>query len=175
MDEIRDAIAAEKKIREESDATLLELFGEMGTKIQTELDNSREERNISHPTVSLACVSEVLPQLEMARLNRNDNMREKLKLQGDAPKHCNAGGEFLQAREISRTAKQFFFGNCCPLWALGFTTFLVLDTWRVVRSHPKKIRQSFASDRKHCFFGPLVMSVVAILDACTVSVRLHFR
>jgi len=83
LDEIRDAIAAEKKIREESDATLLELFGEMGTKIQTELDNSREER-ISATDRLIGLCEEVLPQLEMARLNRNDNMREKLKLQGDA-------------------------------------------------------------------------------------------
>merc|ERR1712182_203634 len=44
LDEIRCAVTAEKRIRQESENTLLELFGQMGTKMQKELEATKQER-----------------------------------------------------------------------------------------------------------------------------------
>jgi len=44
LDEIRIAVTAERRIREESESTLLELFGQMGDRIATQLEANRRER-----------------------------------------------------------------------------------------------------------------------------------
>mmetsp|Transcript_4416 Transcript_4416/g.12041 ORF Transcript_4416/g.12041 Transcript_4416/m.12041 type:complete len:281 (-) Transcript_4416:7-849(-) len=44
LDEIREAITAERRIRDESEKTLLELFGQMGSRIDQEIENARQER-----------------------------------------------------------------------------------------------------------------------------------
>lgn len=60
--EIREAVSAEARIRLESQNTLLELFGQMGEKVQAELDNSQRERK--HATDRLIDVMEaVLPKM----------------------------------------------------------------------------------------------------------------
>jgi len=79
LDEIDSAITAEQRIRLESESTLLELFGQMGQKIEKELSNSREERHAA--TNRIICfLEDILPQLEVARLFRTVNTEETNKM-----------------------------------------------------------------------------------------------
>lgn len=77
LEEIEVAITAEKKIREESTHTLLELFGQMGTKMQQEIDSVRIERKEATDRL-IALMEVVLPHLEQARLNHIKVVKEKL-------------------------------------------------------------------------------------------------
>ena len=67
LDEIKDAISAESRIRKESEATLLELFGQMGTKMQKELDDTRQERAKTSERL-ISVMEQVVPHIERTRL-----------------------------------------------------------------------------------------------------------
>jgi len=77
LKEIHFAIRAERTIREESTHTLLDLFGEMGHKMQSEIDSVREERESSSHRM-LQLMEKVLPNLETARLGHLKAVEEKL-------------------------------------------------------------------------------------------------
>lgn len=66
LDEVRDAVEAERRIRLESQDTLLELFGQMGQKMEQEMEHARRERLLTTDRF-LALVETVLPKLEELR------------------------------------------------------------------------------------------------------------
>lgn len=80
LNEIHVAIQAEKKIREEDTSKVLELFGEMGTKMQKEIDQVKVERKASTDRL-LSLMEVVLPHLEQARLNHVKLVHEKMEEQ----------------------------------------------------------------------------------------------
>merc|ERR1719456_942112 len=47
LDEVRNAVAAEQRIRLESEETLLQLLGDMGQKMEKEMMQARQERESS--------------------------------------------------------------------------------------------------------------------------------
>lgn len=77
LDEIRDAVAAEQRIRMDSESTFLELFAKMGKKMQKELDESRKERHTATDRL-FSMMETVLPNLEKARVKRSMAVRESL-------------------------------------------------------------------------------------------------
>lgn len=77
LKEIHFAIRAEHHIRQESTHTLLDLFGEMGQKMQDELDTVRQERLESNKRV-VQLMEKVLPSLEAARFAHMKACEEKL-------------------------------------------------------------------------------------------------
>lgn len=77
FDEIRDAIAAENRIRLESEGTLLELFGQMGNKMQKELDATRKDRLATTDRL-IKVMEEVVPTLERTRLFKSSAARRNM-------------------------------------------------------------------------------------------------
>merc|ERR1712137_154540 len=77
LDEIRDAIAAEQRIRMDSESTFLELFAKMGEKMQKDLDESRKERHAATDRL-FSIMETVLPNLEKARVKRSMTVQETL-------------------------------------------------------------------------------------------------
>lgn len=98
LDEIKVAISAEKKIREESTHTLLDLFGQMGTKMQTEIDAVKDERQESTDRL-FKLMEVVLPHLEQARQNHIKAVEEKLEDQQSASMLANGLAEQIQKRK----------------------------------------------------------------------------
>lgn len=45
LEEVRDAVIAEKRFRQDSESTLLELFGQMGQRLEQELEQARADRH----------------------------------------------------------------------------------------------------------------------------------
>jgi len=80
LDEIHIAISAEKKIREESTSTMLDLFSDMGVKMQKEIDAVKTERKASTDRL-IQLMEVVLPHLEQARLNHVKLVHEKMEEQ----------------------------------------------------------------------------------------------
>lgn len=66
LDEVRLAITAEHRMRLQSESTLLELFGDMGQKMQKELDASRQERHAATDRL-IGFLEEILPALDRSR------------------------------------------------------------------------------------------------------------
>lgn len=97
LDEIHVAIAAEKNIREEGTHKLLDLFGEMGTKMQTEIDAVKAERQMSTDRL-MNLMETVLPHLEQARQNHVKAVNEQLEDQNAAAALAQNAAEKLQKR-----------------------------------------------------------------------------
>lgn len=64
--EIKDALSAEARIRQESIGTLLELFGQMAQKMDKELEQSRRERHVSTDRI-ITIMETTLPKLDKFR------------------------------------------------------------------------------------------------------------
>jgi len=62
FNEIRDAIAAEQRIREDSESTMLEMLQDMGLKMQNELDGAKLERRKSQERL-VQLMEKILPQM----------------------------------------------------------------------------------------------------------------
>jgi len=62
FNEIRDAIAAEQRIREDSESTMLEMLQDMGMKMQNELDAAKLERRRSQERL-VQLMEKILPQM----------------------------------------------------------------------------------------------------------------
>lgn len=77
LEEISIAIEAEAHMRDESTHTLLELFGKMGNKMQSEIDDVRDLRKASTSRL-LNLMEVVLPHLEQARINHIKMAKEKI-------------------------------------------------------------------------------------------------
>merc|ERR1712139_298519 len=60
--EIRDAISAEQRIREDSESTMLEMLQDMGMKMQNELDAAKSERRKSQERL-VQLMEKILPQM----------------------------------------------------------------------------------------------------------------
>merc|ERR1712224_206400 len=60
--EIRDAIAAEQRIREDSESHMLEMLQDMGMKMQNELDAAKMERRKSQERL-VQLMEKILPQM----------------------------------------------------------------------------------------------------------------
>lgn len=72
--EIRDAIAAEQRIREDSENTMLEMLQEMGMKMQSELDAAKLERRKSQERL-VQLMEKILPQMS-ANLQQRGNAQQ---------------------------------------------------------------------------------------------------
>jgi hypothetical protein len=66
LDEIHEALAAEQRTRLDSEATLLGLFGEMGQKINQEMEACRRERHMSADRF-IGVMETVLPRMQKTR------------------------------------------------------------------------------------------------------------
>eukprot|EP00416_Gambierdiscus_australes_P001765 CAMPEP_0171128544 /NCGR_PEP_ID=MMETSP0766_2-20121228/117339_1 /TAXON_ID=439317 /ORGANISM="Gambierdiscus australes, Strain CAWD 149" /LENGTH=94 /DNA_ID=CAMNT_0011591713 /DNA_START=18 /DNA_END=298 /DNA_ORIENTATION=+ len=66
LDEIRDAVTAEQRIRLESQETLLEMFGQMGERMNQELEGARRERHLATDRL-IGLMETVLPKIDEAR------------------------------------------------------------------------------------------------------------
>eukprot|EP00927_Polykrikos_kofoidii_P067791 TRINITY_DN63235_c0_g1_i1.p1 TRINITY_DN63235_c0_g1~~TRINITY_DN63235_c0_g1_i1.p1 ORF type:complete len:394 (+),score=60.11 TRINITY_DN63235_c0_g1_i1:165-1346(+) len=101
--EIRLAASAEQRLRQDSASTLLELFGDMGQKLQLEVDAAKRDRQKStHRIVSL--MEGILPRFDQAHgaFRRVDHVQQKLALQKDVKALANALGQEFRQRK----------GNC---------------------------------------------------------------
>jgi len=100
LDEIRDAIAAEQRIRQESQNTLLELFGQMGQKLQQELDNSRKERHMGTDRI-ISLMENVLPKLDKTRAFAQNLEHKDLEESRGAANIAEAASENFKKRRAS--------------------------------------------------------------------------
>lgn len=82
LSEVRDAVSAEQRIRLESQDTLLELFGQMSSKLEQELDQSRKEQSMSVDRV-LRLMEAVMPKLIEAQ-SKGPAYQEDLQENSDA-------------------------------------------------------------------------------------------
>merc|ERR1712110_1056923 len=100
LNEIRDAVNAEQRIRLESQSTLLELFGQMGQKMQTEMENSRKERHMGTERI-IALMENVLPMLDKSRNFGTRLARDMLEEHFDARNMADSASENLKKRRQS--------------------------------------------------------------------------
>lgn len=75
--EIREAIGAESRIRQESQSTLLELFGQMGQKCEQEMENARRERHLCTDRL-VSVMEDLLPRMDEAYRHGVEKCRESL-------------------------------------------------------------------------------------------------
>jgi len=100
FEEIRVAIAAEQRIRKESEFTLLELFGQMGTKMEQELIEVRNERKLFEDRL-YKLMEVVLPNLEIARARTIRNMDENKREQESTKKMaCDATEKYNKRQTL---------------------------------------------------------------------------
>jgi len=66
LDEVREAIQAEQRIRLESQSTMLELFAQMGQKMEREFKASQKERHFATDRL-VSLMEQVLPKLDSAQ------------------------------------------------------------------------------------------------------------
>mmetsp|Transcript_40330 Transcript_40330/g.124619 ORF Transcript_40330/g.124619 Transcript_40330/m.124619 type:complete len:277 (+) Transcript_40330:78-908(+) len=102
LGEIRDAVAAEQRIRLESQNTLLELFGQMGQKMEQELENSRRERHLSTDRV-IALMETVLPKMDAARRRGVEVCHETLHDHSEARDMASTATENFRKSSIAMT------------------------------------------------------------------------
>lgn len=102
LSDIYVAIDAERRIREESTGTLLELFGSMGERLQQQLnDVKRDRKDSSERLVHL--METVLPHLERARHGHIKAVEEKLEDQQAASELANdAACKFSRRQTMKR-------------------------------------------------------------------------
>eukprot|EP00747_Dinoflagellata_sp_TGD_P197409 gnl/TRDRNA2_/TRDRNA2_68717_c1_seq1.p1 gnl/TRDRNA2_/TRDRNA2_68717_c1~~gnl/TRDRNA2_/TRDRNA2_68717_c1_seq1.p1 ORF type:complete len:323 (+),score=78.71 gnl/TRDRNA2_/TRDRNA2_68717_c1_seq1:40-969(+) len=105
--EVRDAVAAEHRIRLESESTLLDLFSELGQKMQKELDECRKQRHSA--TDKLIQVAEkIVPELEMSRVQKGTVGSEQLQGQVDVRSMAKTVGEAYARRKTVMTQNAGF-------------------------------------------------------------------
>jgi len=77
LEEVREAISAESRIRQESQNTLLELFGQMGQKCEQEIQNARCERHLCTDRL-IGVMEDLLPRMDEAYRRGVEKCRESL-------------------------------------------------------------------------------------------------
>lgn len=82
LEEVRDAVDAEQRIRQESDATMLEMLGEMGSRMQKSLTQAKHEREASTERV-IELMERILPQLNGINWRDMPSMRDQVSHQTD--------------------------------------------------------------------------------------------
>lgn len=102
LGEIREAVAAERQIRLESEHTLLELFGQMGQKIEQDMAAARRERELSHNRV-LDTLEAVLPQLDKATSVMRDMKSTRLKDNTDAKSMAQVATENFRRLSVAQS------------------------------------------------------------------------
>lgn len=77
LEEVGEAISAESRIRQESQNTLLELFGQMGQKCEQEMENARRERHLCTDRL-IHVMEDLLPRMDEAYRRGVEKCRESL-------------------------------------------------------------------------------------------------
>jgi hypothetical protein len=67
LSEVREAVSAERRIRLESQSTLLELFGQMGQKMHLDMRNAKRERQQATDRI-ISVMEKALPKLDEASM-----------------------------------------------------------------------------------------------------------
>lgn len=83
LEEIHEAVAAERRIREDSEHTLLELLGQMGEKLQNELDTCRRDREKSAEHL-VAIMESASRLLEKGQKSGAKAAHDRLQVESDA-------------------------------------------------------------------------------------------
>lgn len=102
LGEIKEAVAAEHEMRLESESTLLELFGQMGQRMELELETSRKERHVATDRL-IALMEAVLPKLDNSG---NAPIHEEMTETGDGSSGDMAGRAQENARRRRKSVAE---------------------------------------------------------------------
>lgn len=99
LDEVREAVVAERRIRLESQDTLLELFGQMGERLHRTVQGAKHDRQMASERI-FQVMEKVVPKLDSAS-RMQALVKSQVKLEengGDGMSMANAAGEMLKRR-----------------------------------------------------------------------------
>lgn len=108
LEEVREAIAAEKRIREESVSTLLELFGQMGQRLEQELETARNERHAATERV-VSVMEDASDLLHKAQRAGAKKCRDHIEVTSEAKRMASSAAELSKTRHAMQKGKSMKF------------------------------------------------------------------